>query len=94
MWRRAGCCSGNGGDEITEVDIYGDGMPVGIVALKQAFEQLYAVGLRSKDPVGDQLLAMIKARNYVPRSAEERYKAVLSREYAAFCSEMEADTKR
>lgn len=92
--RRSGCCGSSGSDEITKVDIYGDGLPVSIVGLKSAFEQLYAAGLRSEDPVGDQLLAMIRAWNCVPRSAMERYKAVLSREYAAFCSKVEADAKK
>ncbi|MDH7486572.1 MAG: hypothetical protein QHJ81_09905 [Anaerolineae bacterium] len=85
MWRTAGCCAGDG--QVTQVDIYGNGLTVGIVGLKAAFEQLYALGLDPDDSLGDELLAMVKeARNYVPRSAEQAYKAALLREYAAFCA--------
>jgi len=87
MWRMASCCGG-GSDEVTQVDIYGRGLTVGIIGLKAIFEQLYALGLDPDDSIGDELLAMIKdARNYVPRSGEEVYKAALLREYAAFCAE-------
>lgn len=85
MWRTASCCVG--GTDVTQVDIYGRGLTVGIVGLKGIFEQLYALGLDPDDSLGDELLAMIKeARNYVPRSAEEAYKSALLREYAAFCA--------
>ena len=85
MWRMASCCGG--GDEVTQVDIGGDGMTVGITGLKEVFEQLYAMGLAPADSTKDELLAMVKVRNYVPRSAEEVYKATLLREYATFCVE-------
>lgn len=81
--RRAACC-GAGSEEITQVDIRGDGMTVGIVGLKELFEQLYAEGLSPEEAVGDRILAAIKAHNYVSRSAEETYRAALLREYAAF----------
>lgn len=61
-----------GDSQVTQVDIY----------------QLYALGLDPDDSLGDELLAMVKeARNYVPRSAEEVYKAALLREYGAFCAQ-------
>ncbi|MGQ9556291.1 MAG: hypothetical protein ACUVWR_19490 [Anaerolineae bacterium] len=85
MWRTAGCCGGD--SRVTQVDIYGNGLTVGIVGLQAAFEQLYALGLNPDDSVQDELLAMIKAQNYVPRSAEEAYKSALLREYAAFCAQ-------
>lgn len=85
MWRMASCCGGS--DEVTQVDIRGDGMTIGITGLKAAFEQLHAMGLGPEDSIQGELLAMIQARNYVPRFAEEVYKAALLREYAAFCAE-------
>ena len=91
MWRAAGCCGGDTG--ITQVDIYGNGVTVGIVGLKEAFEQLYALGLEPNDAVQDELLAMIKAQNYVPRSAEGAYKAAILREYAAFCAKKDQADK-
>ncbi|MGQ9458230.1 MAG: hypothetical protein ACUVXH_12700 [Anaerolineae bacterium] len=84
VWKTAGCCGVN--LDVAQLDVRGDGRTVGIVGLTTAFEQLYALGLDAEDQVGEELLALIKARNYVPRSAEEAYKAALLREYAAFCA--------
>ena len=81
MWRTSCCCGEEG---LTQVDVYGNGMTVGLDGLEQVFQQLYAMGLEPDDAVGGQLLTMIKARNYVPRSGEEAYKKALVREYAAF----------
>ena len=58
----------------------------GIVGLKRVFEQLYVMERKPKADVCDELLTMVKTRNYVPPSAEERYKAALLREYAVFCA--------
>jgi len=84
-WRSGSCCGD--GAAVVQVDIYGDGTRVGLSGLQQAFEDLFAQGLGPADPVGDRLLARIKAQNYVPRNAGEVYKAALLREYAAFCAE-------
>jgi hypothetical protein len=80
-----GCCGGVDA-EVTQVAIDDRGFTVGIVGLKQAFEQLYTMGRKPEAGVRDELLAMVKTRNYVPPSAEERYKTALLREYAAFCA--------
>ena len=88
MWRTAGCCGGRDA-EVTQVAMDDRGFTVGIIGLKQIFEQLYTMGRKPKAGVCDELLAMIKTRNYVPPSAEERYKAALLREYAAFCATKE-----
>ena len=88
MWQTAGCCGG-GDAEVTQVAIDDRGFTVGIIGLKQVFEQLYAMGRKLEAAVCDELLAMVKTRNYVPPSAEERYKAALLREYAAFCASKE-----
>jgi hypothetical protein len=90
MWRTAGCCGG-GDAEVTQVAMDDRGFTVGIIGLKQVFEQLYTMGRKPEDRVCDELLAMIKTRNYVPPSAEERYKAALLREYAAFCASNRVD---
>jgi hypothetical protein len=82
MWRTAGCCGGSDA-EVTQVAIDDRGFTVGIVGLKQVF------GRKPQDGVRDELLAMVKTRNYVPPSAEERYKTALLREYAAFCASKE-----
>jgi len=82
MWRSCSCCGDGAG--VVQVDVYGDGTQVGLSGLQQAFEDLYAQGLAPTDPIGDRLLARIKAQNYVPRNADEVYKAALVREYTAF----------
>lgn len=83
-WGMESCCGGGNRADITQVDIRGDGLTVGIVGLKQLFEQLYAQGLAPDDALGDRILAAVKVYNYVSRSAEGAYKAALLREYAAF----------
>jgi hypothetical protein len=88
MWRTAGCCGGSDA-EVTQVAIDDRDFTVGIVGLKQVFEQLYTMGRRPEADVCDELLAMVKTRNYIPPSAEERYKTALLREYIAFCASKE-----
>jgi hypothetical protein len=63
---------------------------VGIVGLRQIFEQLAAMGRRPAGDTADELLAMVKVRNYVPSSADEEYRTALLREYAAFQASREA----
>jgi hypothetical protein len=89
IWRTAGCCAG-GDAEVTQVAVDDRGFTVGIVGLKQTFEQLYTMGRKPEADVRDELLAMVKTRNYVPPSAEERYKVALLRKYAAFCASKES----
>ena len=81
MWRMSTCCDR---DEITEVDIHGDGTSIGLVGVRQVFQELYATGVAPDEHAGAELLARIKAANYVPSSDEVLYKAALLREYAAF----------
>ena len=92
MWRMASCCGGD--SDVTQVDIHGNGMTVGIIGLKATFEQLYALELDPDDSIQDELLAMVKARNYVPQSAEEAYKAALLPEYATFCAKKDQENSR
>ena len=87
MWTAASCCGC--GDDLTQVELYGDGTTVGLSGLRRTFTELYAVGMRPNDTVGAELLARIRRSNYVPRSAEEAYRATLLREYSAFCEAQE-----
>ncbi len=79
-------CTCSGGDDITQVDIHGNGVAVGLVGLKQAFQRLRSLGVEPGESTAEQLLTMIQGQNYVPRSAHEAYKAALLREYAAYCA--------
>jgi len=63
------------------------GFTAGVLGLDSIFEQLYAMGKREENSVGDELLAMVEARNYIPRGSEAKYKRALLREYASFCAE-------
>jgi hypothetical protein len=89
MWQTCSCCGS--GDEVTVVELDGKGARVALSGLMRTFEQLYTRGLKPSDPIGDELLAMIKVLNYVPRSAEEMYRAALLREYATFCTRKEQE---
>lgn len=88
MWRTAGCCGG-GGAEMTQITLDDKGSTVGMVGLKQVFHQLYTMGRKPGGDVCDELLARVKAHNYVPPLAEEQYKSALLREYGVFCASKE-----
>lgn len=89
MWRTSSCCGPS--DEVTEVALDGKGTTVGLSGLVHTFGQLYTRGLKPSDPIGDELLTMIKVHNYVPRSAEETYRVALLREYATFYTRREQE---
>jgi len=82
VWWTAGCCGG--GFQVTRITVGEKGYTVGIVGLRRIFEQLVAMGRALGEDTAEELLAMVKARNYVPSSAEGKYRAALLREYAAF----------
>ena len=83
MWPRIGSCCG-GDAAVTRVVLDERGISVGVVGLKQIFEQLYVMGRKPEAEVVEELLAMVKTRNYVAPSVQEQYKTALLREYAAF----------
>ena len=85
MWRKSQCCGGTP-EQVVQVDLFGDGRMVGLVALNQIFEQLYAMGRAPDASVQDELVKMVAAKNYVPPKAEDVYGTGLVREYAKFCA--------
>jgi hypothetical protein len=52
----------------------------------EAFEYFYAEGREPSPDLAEELLVVIKARNYVAPSAEHKYKAALLREFDAYCA--------
>lgn len=54
---------------------------VGIVGLDDALQQLSLLGRSPGPEAAEELLAMIKTRNWVARGSEEDYKEALLREY-------------
>ena len=90
MWQMSSCC---GADGITQVDVYGNDTTVGLAGLKQAFQQLYSSGVLPDASAAEELLARVRAVNYVPRTDAEQYKAALLREYAAFYKRKEQERR-
>ncbi len=82
----ATCCGP--GIPVTQVRI--GGAPVGLVALKPIFEQLYEQGRQDGPELEEEILKTVKLYNYVPDAAEELYKATLLEEYRKFCQDKEA----
>jgi hypothetical protein len=80
---KAMCTCQAKGPRPTLIDL-GNGVQVGLVGMGEAFECFYAEGWEPSPELADELLAAIKARNYVSHSAETKYKAALLREYDAY----------
>ncbi|HAL61807.1 MAG TPA: hypothetical protein DCP08_05295 [Chloroflexi bacterium] len=76
-------CACASGIPMTQVKI--GGQSVGLVALEPIFEQFYQEGRRDGPGLDEDLMKTVKLYNYVPPSAEERYKATLLEEYEKFC---------
>lgn len=57
---------------------------VGLVGLDEILQQLHLLDRPPDAKTADELLAMVKERNYVPPRLIEDYKAALLREYTAY----------
>ncbi len=57
------------------------GIVVGISMLDPIFIEVNAMDLPSKKELGDELLKKVKISNYVPPSAEEKYRTSLLAEF-------------
>jgi hypothetical protein len=77
---QSSCC---GGDWRVKQIMIG-GVTVGIIGLTEVLEQVYRLGRPPGPEAAEELLAMIKTRNYVYRGGEEEYKEALLREYTAY----------
>ena len=54
---------------------------MGITGLKEAIEEVKALGGRSDEDITQALFARLKPRNYIPAPAQEDYKKAFLREY-------------
>jgi len=54
---------------------------VGIAGLKDALEEVKALGGRSDEEISQALFVRLKPKNYIPVSAQEDYKKAFLREY-------------
>ncbi|MBN1316644.1 MAG: hypothetical protein JXA42_14295 [Anaerolineales bacterium] len=85
--RDAGCrCTVQG---ISQVDISGMGSTVGIVDLQSMFDQLYKSGKKPDESILDELMVLVKTKNYVPNKLDAKYRAALLREYKSYCHSIE-----
>jgi uncharacterized metal-binding protein len=75
-------CSCGSGIPTQTVQI--DGQEVTLIALPLIFEQFRQAGKPPSDTTVRELLDTVKSYNPVPEGADEQYKTVLMREYAAF----------
>ncbi len=73
------------GPQPTLVDL-GNGQMVGLIGLREILEHFRSQGRESSPELGEELLAAVKVHNYVTDSVTELYKAVLLREYRAYCA--------
>ncbi|RLC79117.1 MAG: hypothetical protein DRI61_08580 [Chloroflexi bacterium] len=57
---------------------------VGLIGLDEVFEELYREGNAPSERLKEQLLAKVRAYNYIPPKAESEYAQALLREYKRF----------
>lgn len=62
-----------------------DGRPAGLLGLEELFRALYDAGLSPTDPdLPEQLIAGVKAHNFIPKPATAVYQSVLTAEYSRY----------
>ncbi len=62
----------------------------GIIGLKNAFEAVYASGIKDEEQLRSDLLAKVKEfGNYISPETESAYKAALFREYGKFVKQLQ-----
>ena len=84
-------CSCKSSDEVVQIGV-GD-ETIGLIALSQIFAQLRLLGRPPDRSVEDELLLMVGARNYIPRSCEDEYRDALLREYRKYCDRREKTSR-
>jgi len=88
MWQTTCICRSDAAT-VRRVDLFGDGRLIGLFGLDLAFQQLYVMGKAPSEAVAQELLAMIKANNYVPPRMSQEYAAGLLRLYTQFWEEQQ-----
>lgn len=82
----SGACCPKGDAGVTQLRLGDDGPTVGIIGLNTVFEQLLAMGRAPGEATDEELVGMVRARNYIPsrKEVEAKYAVALRRAYAAF----------
>lgn len=73
------CCEAEALHRIRQVKV--GGIVVGISMLDRILIEVKAMDLSSEKEIGRELLKTLKIYNYVPASAEEKYRITLLQEY-------------
>jgi hypothetical protein len=73
------CCDAEALRRIRQVDV--GGIVVGISMLDYILAEVREMDLSSEKEIGRELLQRVKIYNYIPASAEEKYRIALLQEY-------------
>ncbi|MCQ8894028.1 MAG: hypothetical protein NQU46_05295 [Methanolinea sp.] len=73
------CCAAEALRRIRQVDV--GGITVGLAMLDDIIDEVQGLHLASKDAIVNELVKRIKVYNYVPPSAEDKYREAMYREY-------------
>lgn len=66
-------------DDVTQISL--GKFKVGIAGLKEAIEEVRALGELPEEEIAQALLVRLKPRNYIPPSAEDEYRQAFLREF-------------
>jgi hypothetical protein len=80
---RVPCCMLDAARRVERIRL-SDGHEVGLSGLKQALEEVLALGLEDEAEIKKELLKRIKACNYVPGKAEDEYATALLKRFRDF----------
>lgn len=73
------CCAAEALRRIVQVNV--GGIVVGISMLNHTIAEVRVMNLSGEKGEGDELLKRVKIYNYIPASAEEKYRIALLHEY-------------
>ncbi len=79
------CCAADALRRIRQVDV--GGIVVGISMLDQILPEVREMELPDEKEIGRELLKRVKIYNYIPASAEEKYRMALLEEYLKYKGE-------
>ena len=68
-----------GNDDVTQITL--GKLKVGIAGLKEAIEEVRALGKRPDEEIAQALLVRLKPQNYIPPAAEDDYRQAFLREF-------------
>ncbi|GAB4473467.1 MAG: hypothetical protein Kow00124_12490 [Anaerolineae bacterium] len=87
FFRGPGGCCPQRADGVTYLKVGDRGVVVGLTGLDALFGQLYTEGRHPDDLTDDELIQLVRARNYIPHrpEVEADYAAALRRAYVTFC---------